>query len=153
MLPFILLKLVCEVIMFKEILFNRRSIRKFTDEALPAEFKKAIAHAAYFSPSSRTIRPYRVVFVEDKKVLEELGTAKTGSELLAGCALAAVIIGEPEASDVWIEDCSIVATNILNMCEFKKIGACWVQIRNRKANGDDASDFVRSLLNIPESFE
>ena len=58
-------------------------------------------------------------------------------------------------SDVRVEDSSIAM--ILMQLEAEKLGlgSCWIQIRNRIAQGEQESsnDFVKGLLDIPEQYE
>ncbi|HBD94130.1 MAG: hypothetical protein A2015_17165 [Spirochaetes bacterium GWF1_31_7] len=139
--------------MFKELILSRRSMRKFTCEDIEESFMDDLRICCYFSPSSRGIRGYKIIFVKNSTMLGDLSKAKKGAELLQGAKLAVVIIGVPEKTDVWIEDCSIVASNILNLCEEKKIGACWVQIRNRFHTDDiSADEYTKKLLKIPENY-
>jgi nitroreductase len=76
-----------------------------------------------------------------------------GAELLAGAPLAIAVLGDAETSDAWIEDASVAATMMLLQAEDLGLGACWVQVRERKdAEGRDAEDNVRRLLSIPSKY-
>lgn len=139
--------------MLRELLLARRSTRKFTDEPLPDNIMEDLSLAVYFSASSRGLRPYRVIYIADPQSLKSLSKAKKGAELLEGAKLGVVIAGDTARSDVWIEDCSITAANVLNLCEEKGLGACWVQIRNRDHSPEITADrYVRELLGIPDNF-
>lgn len=139
--------------MFENIILSRRSIRKFKENKIEQNIVEELACAAYFSPSSRGKRAYSIIFIEDKTMLQKLAQAKDGSALLAGAALGVIIAGHPDESDVWIEDCSIASTNILNMCQELTLGACWVQIRNRMHSPDQSADsYVKQLVVIPDNY-
>lgn len=139
--------------MLKKLLLSRRSTRKFTEEPLPITIIEDLSSAIYFSASSRGLRPYRVIYVADPQSLKSLSKAKKGAELLDGAKLGVVIAGDTAKSDVWIEDCSIAAANVLNLCEEKELGACWVQVRNRDHSPELSADkYVRELLGIPDNF-
>ena len=106
------------------------------------------------SPSGRRINPWEFVLVEDKAMLKALSQSKEhGAGLLAGAAMAVVVLGDTTKTDVWIEDCSI-ATIILQLAaEEYGLGSCWVQMRLRKdTDGNLAEDNVRRLLNIPAHY-
>ncbi len=140
--------------MFIELLKKRRSIRSYTGESLTEEQVRRIMTAALLSPSSRNIRPWEFVLVRERKTLEYLSEAKHGAKLLAGVALGVVILGDTEKSDVWVEDCSIVASNILLAATDMNLGACWVQIRNRShRDGESAAAYVRRRLSVPGRFD
>ncbi len=134
------------------LLARRRSIRSYTSERVKRELVQKLTHAALYSASSRGIRPWEIIVVEDDQLLEALSGTKThGSAFLAGAPLAFVILGIPAESDVWIEDTSIVSSNILIEAEALDLGACWIQIRNRFATDKRPSEVVvREILGIPE---
>ena len=136
-----------------ELMARRRSIRSYTDERVGEEEIDALLQAALLSASSRGIRPWELVVVTAKEQLQALSKAKAhGGAFLSGAPLGIVVLGIPEASDVWIEDASIVASNLLLEAESLGLGACWIQIRNRKsADGNSAEAVVRQVLAIPES--
>ena len=136
---------------FKDLIQQRRSIRKFTDEKLTAQQVETIMRAALMSPSSKSSTPWQFVLVEDKEVLLKLSVCKShGSKLIADCALAVVVIADPLASDVWIEDASIACLMMQLQAEDLGIGSCWVQIRNRETAEDESSEeYIRLLLDIP----
>ncbi|MBN1827641.1 MAG: nitroreductase family protein, partial [Deltaproteobacteria bacterium] len=93
-----------------DLLRSRRSIRRFTKKPIDAESIELIEEALLRSFSSRNIQPWQFIFVDDGELLKKLAVAKEhGAEFLSGAALAVVIAGDEETSDVWIEDCSIAA--------------------------------------------
>ncbi|MFP4038922.1 MAG: nitroreductase family protein [Desulfosudaceae bacterium] len=92
------------------LLRRRRSVRRYLDQAIDPEIKATLQEALLRSPSSRNIRPWEFVWVEDKAVLEKLSRSKPhGASFLKEAALGIVICGDSGKSDVWIEDCSIAA--------------------------------------------
>lgn len=141
--------------MFYEILKRRRSIRKFQDREIEEDQIELLLKAALLSPSSRGIRPWEFIMIDDAKTLETLAESKPhGAGFLKGAAIGIAIIAETSKSDVWVEDTSIAAAILLLMAEELGMGACWCQIRNRKYDEkSSASDFVRKTLQIPDKYE
>lgn len=140
--------------MFTELLKKRRSVRKYSSGPLAEDQIRIITEAALLSPSSRNIRPWEFILVRDPDTLRYLSRAKEGAKMIADAALAIVILGDTEKSDVWVEDCSIAASNILLAVTDIGLGACWVQIRNRFHSGTErAGDYVSARLGVPERFE
>lgn len=138
-----------------EMLFERHSIRRYTDSPIDPDAVKQILEAALLAPSSKSARPWQFIVVEDKPTLEALSKCKkVGSRPLAGCALAIVVVADPEKSDVYIEDASVAATMMhLQACALG-VGSCWIQIRNRfDASDEPSANIVRSLLDIPGTLE
>ena len=57
---------------FSELIKNRRSMRKFTDEELTQDEVVALMKAALMSPSSKRSNSWQFIVVDDKKILKEL---------------------------------------------------------------------------------
>lgn len=136
---------------FQELIKNRRSTRKFTDEPLTPEQVESILKAALMSPASKSKNPWQFILVEDKDTLQKLSQCKEhASKLIAGCALAIVVTADPFASDVWVEDASIASIMMQLQAEDLGLGSCWVQIRQRFTAANTPSDeYIRELLDIP----
>ena len=127
-------------------------MRQFTEELLSGDNVKMLHRASLMSPSSKGLHAYEFIVVEDKQMLTALSQSKAvGSDFLAGAPLAIVVLADPRISDVWIEDASVAATNILLQAEDLGLGACWIQLRERQdAEGRPTEDIVKSLLGIPD---
>jgi nitroreductase len=136
-----------------ELLASRRSIRSFSPKEVSSSQIDALVHAALLSASSRALRPWEIIAVTDRDLLRELSQAKAhGSALLNGAPLGFVVLGLPDISDVWIEDASIVASNLLLEAHSLGLGACWVQIRGRMTSeGSSSEAAVRRILEVPDS--
>ena len=137
--------------MYDELIEKRRSIRRFTQEPVNQQQIKKLVEAALRSPSSRGLNPWEFVFVTDRHLLERLSTAKPhGASFLAGAALGIVVCGNPEVSDVWVEDTAIASIYLHLAATSLGLGSCWIQIRKRKHKDEaPAEAFVADLLQIP----
>lgn len=136
---------------FHSMLFERHSIRRYTDQPIAPEDVRAIMEAALLAPSSKSARPWDFVVVEDRQVLERLAQCKQfGTKPIAGAMLAVVVTVNPEKSDVYIEDASVAAIMMHLQAAALGIGSCWVQVRGRfTADGEAAEDVVKDTLDIP----
>ena len=109
---------------------QRHSIRKYTGAPIDDAALTQIIQAGLLSASSRSIRPWEFIVVKDKDMLRHLSECRTGAaRMLAGADAAIVIIANAEASDVWIEDCSIAMANMHLMADSLGVGSCWIQGR------------------------
>lgn len=133
-------------------LIHRRSIRKYTDQKIEKDKLDTLIQAALLSPSSRGLRPWEFIVVQDKETLANLSKAKPhGGTFLKDSPLAIVVLGDSTKSDVWVEDASIASIIIQLTAEELGLGSCWVQIRNRKYDDNTtAESYLQNLLNIPE---
>lgn len=141
--------------MMIDLLTTRRSIRKFQNKGIEKEKIEAILKGALLSPSSRSIRPWEFIAVTDKELLQKLSLSKEhGSEFLEGAPLGIVIIADPEACDVWIEDSSIAAIITQLTAQSLGLGSCWIQIRERfHLENEKAEDYVKGILGIPGKYK
>jgi nitroreductase len=138
-----------------EILRKRRSIRKYSDRPVEKEKIDTLLKSALLAPSSRGIRPWEFILVDDRKILRKLAGAKPhGASFVADAAAAVVVVADTDQSDVWVEDASIASAILLLMIENLGLGACWVQIRERTYDANaTASEYAKWSLDIPERFE
>lgn len=136
-----------------ETLKKRHSIRKYTSEAVSEENLNKIIQAGLLSASSRGLRPWRLTIVKNKDVLKSMTECRTGgANMLSGADACIVVWAELDECDVWIEDCSIVMSNMHNMADSLGVGSCWIQGRLREAaDGRSTEDFLKELLGLPKT--
>lgn len=136
---------------FNDLLKQRRSTRKFTDEKINQDEVVTLMKAALMSPASKRSNPWQFVIIDDVETIKKLSLCKEyGSKLLEGAPLAIVVMADPLASDVWIEDASIATIFMQLQAEALGLGSCWVHIRERfNAEGVPAEQVVRDILDIP----
>lgn len=139
---------------FSSLIKQRRSTRKFTDQLLSPEQVESILKAALMAPTSKSSFSWEFVVVEEKQILQSLAKCKKhGAAFLEECALAIVVLGDGNKSDVWIEDASVASIYMQLQAEDIGLGSCWCQIRNRFMSDDNESEqYVRELLDIPYQF-
>lgn len=139
---------------FHELLINRRSIRRYTDQSVDPEQVRLILEAALMSPSSKSVRPWQFVVVEDKEMLEKLSQCKANyATSIASAPLAIVVTADTTRSDIWAEDASIAAILMQLQAADCGLGSCWVEVYQRfTADGIPSDEYVREQLGIPEEF-
>lgn len=135
---------------FLELVRNRRSVRVYTDQPLDSEQVIALLKPVLVAPTSKGKDSVEFIVVDNKEILERLSVVKPRfGTLIAGAALAVVVCGRMDVSDVWIEDASIAASTLLLSAENLNLGACWVQIRERnQADGTPAALAVKEMFNL-----
>ncbi len=122
--------------MLFDLLKSRRSIRRFQDRAVEKEKMEIILKSALLAPSSRSIRPWEFIAVTDKELLKKLSLCKEhGAQFLDGAPLGIVVMADPRACDVWIEDASIASILIQLAAQSLGLGSCWIQVRKDSRPG------------------
>ncbi len=138
---------------FKDLAQIRRSHRKFTNEEIDAEDVRLILRSALMSPTSKSVRAWHFVVIDEKDKLEKLADAKDmGGQFLKDAPLAIVVCGDPNLNDCWVEDGSIAAISMQYQIEELGLGSCWVQMRGRGlADGTSADTVIQGVLGMPEN--
>ncbi|MCH5308013.1 MAG: nitroreductase family protein [Prevotella sp.] len=138
---------------FKDLVQQRRSHRKFTTQEIDGDDVKTILRAGLMSPTSKGMRAWQFVVVDDKTDLEKLSDAKDmGGQFLRDAQLAIVVLGDPLQNDCWVEDGSIAAISMQYQAEDLGLGSCWIQMRGRGlTDGTSADTVIQGVLNIPDN--
>lgn len=133
-----------------EALQKRRSVRRFTEEAVSKKDIDILMHAAMSGPSACNARPWDFYVVESKAVLQNLHKATKYSDISA--PLAIVVCGNlshalpAPLTDFWVQDCSAATENILLAATGIGLGAVWCGIYPNR----DAMENVKKTLGLPE---
>ncbi len=136
--------------MFLELVQKRRSIRKYLDKPIPPQKIDSIVEAVLRAPTSRGQNSWEFVVVTDPALLEKLSRSKPhGASFLKNATLGIVVCGNPQISDVWIEDASIASTFIHLAAAAIDLGSCWIQIRERNHNDSQTAEaYIANALNL-----
>ena len=139
--------------MFNELAEKRRSVRVFAKRPVEAAKIDAIIEAALRSPSGRGARPWAFVVVTDKTLLEKLSVAKPGgAAFVKDAPVAVVVCGDPSASGLWIEDCSIAAVTLQYAAHTLGLGTRWAQIKgNNFKEGTTSTQYIAQILGLPDN--
>ena len=122
-----------------DVIMSRKSVRSYTDEAIPAEKVEVLLKAAMAAPTAMNVQPWRFVVVTDQAVKDQLAGPRGG--MIANAPLVIVVCGEasfmrkpwgqpdaePELADnpFWYEDCAAATENLLVAAEAIGLGAVW----------------------------
>jgi nitroreductase len=98
------------------------------------------------APSASDIRPWAFVVVRDLERRRSLAETHQWSTMCARAPVVIVVVGDPAASDHWVEDCSAATENLLLAVAGLDLGAVWVAVYPRPQREAHA----RRVLNIPD---
>ncbi len=133
----------------KEAIRTRRSIRKFTSEAVPQEMIQLILEAAMLAPSAGNQQPWHFVVVTDRQKLDAIPEFQPYAAMLREAQVAIVVCGAPEGTkwpDFWVQDCSAAVQNMLLAARGLGLGSVWTGIYPL----EDRVAKMRELFGIPE---
>ncbi len=141
---------------FKDIVATRRSVRKFSDEAIPASLIEQILEVAKQAPSSKNSRSTLFMVESRREVLERIATMRdSGSTFVKDAPAVILVMGDRTKTDLWDINCAISTTMLQLAITDAGLGSCWVHVDKRpqkrdEPDGAQAEDLLRELLPIPE---
>jgi nitroreductase len=141
--------------MFFELVKTRRSIRNYSQREVEAEKIETIIEAALRAPSGRGLRPWHLVVVTDKTILEKLAVAKPqGAEFLKSASAAVVVCGDTQKSPLWIEGCTIAAVFMQLTAHALGLGSRWAHMRDNMYDATTSSrNYIATMLGLPDNLD
>lgn len=133
-----------------ETIYNRKSVRKYTNESISKEKIQKILEAGMSGPSATNARDWSFIVVDDEKILNEMADSNMKyAEPLRNSKLAILICGDLERScrDFWVVDCSIAAQNMTLAAEELGLGSVWLGVWPIKERVNNQA----KLFNLPDS--
>lgn len=130
-------------------LFSRRSIRKYTHDAVSEAAIKEILEAAMSAPSAGNQQPWHFVVITDRKILDRIPEFHPHSLMCKEARIAILVCGDPSLEKhvgYWVQDCAAATQNLLVAVHAKGLGGVWVGVYPR----EERVVGFRKLLNIPE---
>lgn len=127
-------------------IFNRKSVRKYTERPVEKAMLETLARAGMAAPSSKDRRPWEFIIVTDRKLLDAMGEGLPLARMLKDAKQAIIVCGDTVKSEnAWYLDCSAAAQNILLAAESMGLGAVWTAAYPYP----DRIKVVREVLNLP----
>ena len=131
-----------------DILFNRRSIRKYTEEPVSKEDLKTILTAGMSAPSAKNQQPWQFIVIDDRRILTEIRSIHPFASMLETAPMAVLICGDVRletSSGYWVQDCSAAAQNMLLAATGLGLGSVWLGVFPRK----ERMDGLTALFKLP----
>ena len=133
-----------------ETIYNRRSIREYTNEEISIEQLREIVKAGIWAPSGLNNQPWRFVIIQSPEIRESLAEQTHYGHIVRGAgALIAVYLNVEEMYDEVKDHQSAGACiqNILLAAEALNLGGVWLgQILKNKAA-------VNKILGLDENYD
>lgn len=115
-----------------EIIFRRRSIRRYQERPVEVEKLDLLLQAAMAAPSAMNCRPWEFVVVTETEKLEQFRRRLVFGDRNAPAAI--VVCGNPSRSKnpaarlFWQQDCAAATENILLAATALGLGAVWIGV-------------------------
>lgn len=142
-------------------IMNRKSVRNYTADTLPAGMTEKLLRAAMAAPSGMDVRPWRFVVLTDKTQYDSifagnfnLDMYKRSAAVVIFCADTTVTRpprenpqGAPvtQPNSIWRDDMGACVENFLLAVEANGLGACWTACYPYA----DRMNPIRTTLQLP----
>ena len=135
-----------------EAILTRRSIRKYTAEAVSEQDIETVLHAAMAAPSAGNQQPWRFVVTTDRAMLDAMAECTPYGKMLREAPLAITVCAD--TSDLrhptmWQQDCSNATENALIAIHALGLGAVWLGFWPKMERVDP----LKATLGLPEGLE
>ncbi len=125
---------------------ERRSIRTYKSEPIPAEHLEQILEAGRQAPSAANRQPWHFVIIGDPAQKQRVAEACHNQMWMADAAYIVVAIGLPEVSNKWYKvDVAIAVENMVLAAKGLGYGTCWI--------GAFSPEDLAELIELPEGAE
>ena len=123
-----------------EAIRKRRSIRRYTDDAIPKADLETIVDAGRLAATGSNRQPWDFVVVTDRATIAQF---KVSGAWIASAGAVIVVVMDPR-SRWWIEDGAAAIENMLLASTALGYGSCWVE-------GDalPREEQFKTLLGVP----
>lgn len=127
-------------------ILERRSIRKYKPEPIPAEHLQQILEATRQAPSAANRQPWHFIIVSQPEQRLRVAQACNNQIWLADAACIVVGVGLPQVSQKWYRvDVAIALENLVLAARSLGYGTCWI------GAFDPAQ--VKQVCGIPEELD
>ncbi|NLC76387.1 MAG: nitroreductase family protein [Clostridia bacterium] len=133
-----------------DVIFQRRSIRRFTKEKVSDEAVRKLLKAAMAAPSAGNQQPWEFIVIRDKATFARIMEFHPYSTPLKEADLAIVVCGNTVGEKhpgFWVQDCSAATQNILLEAQHLGLGAVWLGVYPR----EDRVKGVKAIFNLPDT--
>lgn len=111
-----------------EAIFTRRSIRRFSGEAVSDGDVELLLRAGSQAPSAHNRQPWEFIVVRDKTKFEAIAKEHPYAKMLPQAEVCIIVCGDMDKqkmTGLLIEDCSAAIQNILLAAHGIGLGAVW----------------------------
>ncbi len=132
-----------------DILYRRRSIRKYTGEGVDTSTLEQVIRAGMNAPSAGNQQPWEFVIIDDRQILHSIPDIHPHARMVPESAAAILVcadLSREEHQGYWVQDCAACTQNMLLAATALNLGSVWLGVYPRQ----ERIDALRERFNIPE---
>lgn len=133
-----------------DILLERKSVRKYTEENIKEEDLMYILRAAMSAPTARNTRCYSFIVIKDKEMHKKIAAVNPASQMILGAPAAVLIVGDADKAynNFLPQDCAAATQNMLLAATAKGYGSVWCGIY-----ATERQETIEKLFNLPSNIK
>ncbi|NDV20129.1 nitroreductase family protein [Pseudodesulfovibrio sp. JC047] len=112
-------------------LLTRRSVRQFTDQAIPESTITQILGAAMMAPSAGNAQPWQFIVITDREKLDAVAAFHPHVSMTKHAPLGILVcadLSKEKYPGFWEQDCSAAMQNLLLAAHGLGLGAVWTGV-------------------------
>ena len=132
------------------IIFRRRSIRKFLDKPIEKEQIERILKAGMQAPSAHNNQRWEFIVITEQSKKDRVAKMSPYASMVAKAPVSIIVLGKNDdenLSDWFAQDLGACTENILLQIVEEGLGGCWMGFYPNQERVDELSDF----FNLPEN--
>ncbi len=131
------------------VIFNRRSVRKYQDRPIEAEKVDRMLRAAMQAPSATNQQPWEFIVIDDKETLVKLAEFSPYAKMLPGAALGVIVLEKQNmrAPLFTEQDLGACVQNLLLQAAEDGLGTVWMGV----GRGSERETFLTEMFALPEA--
>lgn len=130
-------------------IFERRSVRKYTEQKIEKDKIVTILKAGMQAPSAHNQQPWEFLIVEDKNILNKITEVHPYSKMLPGASHVIVVCSRTlglTSPEFTVQDCAAATQNMLVMAKELGIGSVWLGVSPKQ----ELINPIKDILNLPQ---
>ncbi len=129
---------------------KRKSIRRYTSDAVSEADLKKVLEAGILSPSAKNQQMYKFIAVTDPSINKKMRKACGGQNMIGQAAVSIVVISNgkrqmPIKQDAGVMDATIALSYMILQATELGLSTCWL--------GNVNADLLKEILEIPDEYE
>lgn len=140
----------CEKMNELDLLFSRRSIRRYKEGVIEKETMEKVVHAGMVAPSAFNQQPWQFVIINEKDRLKEIALLHPFASMAKYASGFILVCADPSRDKrdlrMWPQDCAAATQNMLLAAHALELGAVWIGIYPNKKQ----ITLFRKLCSIPK---
>ena len=134
--------------MIKE-LFERRSVRSYTQEMIPRDVLERIIEAGTYAPTGRNLQAPIIIAVTDKELRDRLSKLNaeimgTDSDPFYGAPVVLIVLAD-KSVPTYVYDGSLVMGNLMLAAHSEGIGSCWIHRAKEEFELPEGKEILQKL--------